>query len=364
MNAIFLHVRQGFEDDARQDLLDQTGSLPVSSTHHPVKPLSAYVLLALDKSPSLVERRNVSFDSLVFTRQLIWVVDQLELPATGDRITPIMGVITEKLLPMSGGNAFSELSIETPDTDHAKELSRFCKALTRPLEHALNKARLLPKGKGAAHLPRIHIVLLSNSKVLIGLSDVDNSSPWTTGIPRLRFPHDAPSRSTLKLEEAFLLFLGREEIKKSLKAGMTAVDLGACPGGWTYQFVKRDIKTIAVDNGSIAPSLMQTGLVTHLAEDAFKFQPLRPVDWLVCDVVEQPRKITELVLQWLTRRHCKFAIFNLKLPMKRRHEEVRSCLDHLRKTCTRDGLILKIKAKQLYHDRKEITVFAAVSLKS
>lgn len=364
MNGIFLHVRQGFEDDAQRELMDQLGPISTVQAQPRLKPSSAYVLCSLESLPDLSTRKKVPFDSLVFARQLIWIADAIDLPPTGDRVSPIMTAIVEKLLPSAESNAFSALSIETPDTDEAKELSQFCKSLTRPLENALNKARLLPKGKGAAHLPRIHVVLLSNSSVLVGLSDIENSSPWTTGIPRLKFPSDAPSRSTLKLEEAFLLFLGREQIAKLLQPGMVAVDLGACPGGWTYQFVKRNIKTIAVDNGSIAPSLMQTGLVTHLAEDAFKFRPQGLVDWLVCDVVEQPSKITDLVLHWFTRRYCKFAIFNLKLPMKRRYEEVKTCLDHLQSTCAREGLMIKLRAKQLYHDRKEVTVFAALSLKS
>lgn len=51
------------------------------------------------------------------------------------------------------------------------------------------------------------------------------------GIPRLKFPTDAPSRSTLKLEEAFFVFLTEKEREARLSHGMTAVDLGACPGG-------------------------------------------------------------------------------------------------------------------------------------
>lgn len=364
MSGVFLHVRQGFENDAYEELLDQFGSLERASKEPLFKSSEGYVFVPITAVPEANDRKKLSFESLVFTRQLIWTVAQVDVPVSGDRISPIMEIINSKLLTTCGSNAFSGLSIETPDTDHAKELSQFCKALTRPLENALNKARLLPKGKGASHLPKVHIIFLSNLHALVGLSDVENSSPWATGIPRLRLPSDAPSRSTLKLEEAFLLFLGRDLSSKLLLPGMTAVDLGACPGGWTYQLVKRNIKTIAVDNGAIDDSLMKTGLVTHLEEDAFKFRPQGSVDWLVCDVVEQPSKITQLVLSWLTRGHCKFAIFNLKLPMKRRYMEVVNCLEHLKTTCAKEGLMLKLKAKQLYHDRKEVTVFASVTLKS
>ena len=52
------------------------------------------------------------------------------------------------------------------------------------------------------------------------------------GIPRLRLP-GAPSRSAAKLEEALLYFLG-DEAERLLRGGMSAVDLGAAPGGWTW----------------------------------------------------------------------------------------------------------------------------------
>ena len=33
---------------------------------------------------------------------------------------------------------------------------------------------------------------------------------------------------------------------------MVGVDLGACPGGWTYQLVKRGLFVYAVDHGKMA----------------------------------------------------------------------------------------------------------------
>jgi 23S rRNA C2498 (ribose-2'-O)-methylase RlmM len=39
------------------------------------------------------------------------------------------------------------------------------------------------------------------------------------GIPRLKFPSDAPSRSTLKLEEAFHVFIPADEWDERLATG-------------------------------------------------------------------------------------------------------------------------------------------------
>ena len=47
------------------------------------------------------------------------------------------------------------------------------------------------------------------------------------------------------------------------------------PGGWTYQLVKRNMWVYSVDNGPMAQSLMDTGQVTWLREDGFKFRPTR-----------------------------------------------------------------------------------------
>jgi 23S rRNA (cytidine2498-2'-O)-methyltransferase len=73
---------------------------------------------------------------------------------------------------------------------------------------------------------------------------------------------------------------------------------------------------------------------------------------MVCDMVEQPRRVAELIAHWLAQGWCRQTIFNLKLPMKKRYEETQRCLDIVRQVST------KLRAKHLYHDREEITVFA------
>jgi Predicted SAM-dependent methyltransferase len=150
------------------------------------------------------------------------------------------------------------------------------------------------------------------------------------GIPRLKFPSDAPSRSTLKLEEAFHVFIPADEWDERLANGMYAVDLGACPGGWTYQLVKRNMWVASVDNGPMAQSLMDTGQVTWLREDGFRYRPNRNnISWMVCDMVEKPAKVAALMAQWLVQGWCRETIFNLKLPMKKRYEEVSNNLAYI-----------------------------------
>ena len=89
--------------------------------------------------------------------------------------------------------------------------------------------------------------------------------------------------------------------------------------------------------------------------DGFQWQPRRTLDWLVCDMVESPRKVADRMAAWFHNNWCRQAIFNLKLPMKKRWEETRICLEGFEQQTHRP---MTIRARQLYHDREEITVFA------
>jgi 23S rRNA (cytidine2498-2'-O)-methyltransferase len=59
---------------------------------------------------------------------------------------------------------------------------------------------------------------------------------------------------------------------------------------------------------------------------------------------------------WFVSGWCKNAIFNLKLPMKQRLTALDSALVGIRKRLDEEGINYRMTAKQLYHDREEITV--------
>jgi len=107
--------------------------------------------------------------------------------------------------------------------------------------------------------------------------------------------------------------------------------------------------------------VIDTGLVEHLRADGFQWQPRQPLDWMVCDMVEQPRRVAERMATWFREGWCRHAVFNLKLPMKKRWDETQLCLALLQQGA---AMPLHIRAKQLYHDREEITVFATVLSRS
>ncbi|WP_210217143.1 23S rRNA (cytidine(2498)-2'-O)-methyltransferase RlmM, partial [Klebsiella pneumoniae] len=145
--------------------------------------------------------------------------------------------------------------------------------------------------------------------------------PWALGIPRLKLLPDAPSRSALKLDEALLTLLAPEEREALVRPGMRAADLGAAPGGWTWVLTRQHVHVLSIDNGPLRQHVLDTGLVEHLRADGFHWHPEQPLDWMVCDMVEQPRRVAERMATWFREGWCRHAIFNLKLPMKKRWDE-------------------------------------------
>jgi 23S rRNA (cytidine2498-2'-O)-methyltransferase len=99
------------------------------------------------------------------------------------------------------------------------------------------------------------------------------------------------------------------------------------------------------------------GQVTWLREDGFRYRPTRNnISWMVCDMVEKPAKVAALMASWLVNGWCRETIFNLKLPMKKRYEEVSQNLAYIQEQMDAHGINVVIQARQLYHDREEVTV--------
>lgn len=296
-------------------------------------------------------RRRLDLSRLVFPRQSFQLVGDVDALPERDRLSPLLSAIAGL------GERFSTLLLETPDTNDGKEQSGFLRRFGPLLENALQAHGVL-RGD-SPHLPRLHVFLPDPRRALIGLSLASEGSAWPMGIPRLRMPREAPSRSTLKLAEAILSLLTPEEQKATLRPGLQAVDLGASPGGWTWQLVSRGLRVTAIDNGPMAPAVAATGLLEHLRVDGFTWKPRKPVEWMVCDMVEQPSRIAPLMAEWVASGRCRRSLFNLKLPMKRRHEEVERCRALIDQRMRAANLKYTLRIKHLYHDREEVTCYLA-----
>ncbi|WP_458031847.1 23S rRNA (cytidine(2498)-2'-O)-methyltransferase RlmM [Providencia stuartii] len=349
-NKIALYCRPGFEKECAAEITDKAGQKEVYGFAR-VKENSGYVIFECYQAEDADKlARELPFRELIFARQMFVVGELLKDLPPEDRVTPIVNALSQQV------ERAGDLRVEVADTNESKELMKFCRKFTVPLRNALRQEKVL-LAKENFKRPVIHVFFIASGCCYTGYSYSSNSSPFYMGIPRLKFPSDAPSRSTLKLEEAFHIFISYDEWDERLASGMNAVDLGACPGGWTYQLVKRSMMVHAVDNGPMAQSLMDTGQVRHHQVDGFKFEPnTKNITWLVCDMVEKPAKVAALITEWLLHGWCRETIFNLKLPMKKRYEEVSHILEKMRTQLAENGINVRIQAKQLYHDREEITV--------
>lgn len=344
LDGLLCWCRPGFEPELAAELAERSGALGMAGYARTER--QSGVLLWLGEDGAALDQA-LPFRELIFARQKLRLLAELCALDPRDRITPMLAAL-------QGRGVFGEVWVEHPDSEAGRPLAAlarsFANALRRPLrEHGM----LTPHDDET--LPRLHVCFLDGAQAWLASSRPGDSSPRPLGVPRLRSHADAPSRSALKLEEALFTLLDADERAQLLRPGMRAADLGAAPGGWSWILSRHGMQVSAIDNGPMADSAMASGLITHQRADGFSWQPAKSLDWMVCDMVEQPRRVATRMGEWFANGWCRQAIFNLKLPMKKRWLETTLCLDVLQQ---RAGRALTIRARQLYHDREEITVFA------
>ena len=354
--ALLAHCRAGFETECARDLalLGDAAGLPVEPA---VAADRAYVVARLRMPASVAPSRwtcALRARPPIFARTVACgtgphaIAGASNASARPDRITPLV----EAAASLREAAPFSDVWLEYPDTNEGKQLSSLARSLHARLAGALRDARLLQPGSPSG--PRLHVLLEDGATAWLAVSDPAWGPAWPMGIARLHLPRAAPSRSTLKLAEAFATFFGERE-RDALRPGMRAVDLGAAPGGWTWQLVQRGLRVTAVDNGLLKGAVAQDPLVTHVRADGLRYRPRRPVDWVTCDIVESPSRIATLMGMWIAEGLARCAVFNLKLPMKKRYDEVQRCRDVILTAVARAQVQASLRLRQLYHDREEVT---------
>jgi 23S rRNA (cytidine2498-2'-O)-methyltransferase len=192
------------------------------------------------------------------------------------------------------------------------------------------------------------VALVAADRALVGVmtaSDAPTLAPG--GRSRVHNPKHAPSRAGRKLVEA-LEWIGRVP-----EAGEVCVDLGAAPGGWSVVLLEHRARVIAVDPAELAPEVRKMKGLVHVKESAFDFVPTEPVDWLFCDMAWRPLEVAQLLAKWGRRKLATTLVSNVKLPMKSRVDFVRRVVDVVAAGGWKD-----VRARQLYHDREEVTLTA------
>ncbi|EMP55698.1 23S rRNA C2498 ribose 2'-O-ribose methyltransferase [Marinobacter santoriniensis NKSG1] len=352
MEQILAFCRPGFEAEAGQELVDSAMSAGLYGYFQPERDrgLVRFYLTGPEQAETMLER--VSIDTLVFVRDWLIVLETLGLPGE-DRVGAVIDALKTHA---SFKPRCARVEVRLLENNTDRDLGNFARKWVAPLSRGLRGAGLIGESDSEASA-RLEIVLPDFDNAIICFSLTANRARYAGGIVRLRLPASAPSRSALKLEEAWKVFLPPERELDYLGGGKKAADLGAAPGGWTWQLVRQGMSVYAVDNGPMNADLMATGQVEHVRADGYSWRPHRGIDWMVCDIVDQPRKTAHLVVDWVGSGLCRYTVFNLKLPMKKRYEEWLICRDILDEGLRAAGIGYRLQARHLYHDREEITCF-------
>ncbi len=322
------HCRSGYEETLASEAVAAARAAGIHG-YCKAHPRSAFVIFEAP-ADTLPEPPR-----LIFSRSGIRLVAEARDLPEGQRAQALAAALPAGL---AGGEPW----LEHADSDAGRPLARFCRRFAGAAQRALEAHGVLEQRHGQ----RLHLFFHDSSHCLAGVS---RGALWRNGIPRLRMPRQAPSRSVMKLEEALHRLIPEDERPRP---GESAVDLGAAPGGWTWLMRQRGAKVCAVDNGPLAPELVDDPGVEHQRVDAFRFQPDHPVDWVLCDVVDRPQGIARLIQQWLVSGLAGATVFNLKLPMRRPLDTVQRTVRDLRDAG------MRVSAGQLYHDREEVTLYA------
>ena len=139
------------------------------------------------------------------------------------------------------------------------------------------------------------------------------SSPYPDGLALFEEDREsAPSRAYLKLWETFTL------TGVYPKPGELCLDLGSCPGGWTWVLATLGARTFSVDKAPLDPRIAAMPLVDHCLGSGFGLDPRtagspeHPVDWVFSDMACYPERLLELIQRWLTAGAARNFVCTLK----------------------------------------------------
>jgi 23S rRNA (cytidine2498-2'-O)-methyltransferase len=200
------------------------------------------------------------------------------------------------------------------------------------------------------------VVVSPGEPTLLGLHrQAKGRCPMPGGYVPIALPEAAPSRAYLKIEEAI------EAFALPVRAGDTALEIGAAPGGAAYALFRRGVNVIAVDPAAMAPALLASAgpsgaRVTHLSipvGELRREQLPRRVDWLLFDVHLAPQvalRAARRVGSWI-RPTLAGAVLTIKLNDWRFADQIDGFLAQAREL----GLV-DPRAKQLRSHRQELAI--------
>ena len=172
----------------------------------------------------------------------------------------------------------------------------------------------------------------------------ETSSPFALG--EMDFLEDKempPSRAYLKLWEFFTVY-APEAIQ-----GGTSIDVGSCPGGWTWVLRNLEFdKIISVDKAPLEKRIMDLGRIDFKQESAFGLDPkdFGEIDWFCSDIICYPERLLNLVKRFLESGKVKNFVCTIKYQADVDWDETFKFLE-----------IPNSRIVHLHHNKHEVTWF-------
>ncbi|BET69273.1 hypothetical protein ASA1KI_41910 [Opitutales bacterium ASA1] len=278
---------------------------------------------------------------------------QQPIEVEGGSVNALAAGVAEGFLESARGERFESAWPLVVDTAVGLDgLGRRASAVESALRELLRKRMARVARLATGDLPRCGTV----RGLFLYFTDFGRVSvarqAWLGGQRRMADDPLAPSRSFLKVEEAYGV-LGRAPA-----AGETVVDLGAAPGGWSYSAARLGATVLAIDNGPLKGGALGHASIEHRREDAFRFRPDADVwyDWLFCDLVEDPHHVLRSIVEpWLRGGWCRRFVVNLKFG----RADAVGLLEETRRRLA--PLCRELRARHLFHDREEFTVVGEIA---
>lgn len=172
----------------------------------------------------------------------------------------------------------------------------------------------------------------------------ETSSPFALG--EMNFQEDKvmpPSRAYLKLWEFFTVYA------PEAKTSGTAIDVGSCPGGWTWVLRTMDFdKVISVDKAPIEKRIMDLGSIEFRGESAFGLDPqnFEQIEWFCSDIICYPERLLNLVKRFMDAGKVRNFVCTIKYQAETDWEKTLKFLE-----------IPGSRIVHLHHNKHEVTWF-------
>lgn len=167
------------------------------------------------------------------------------------------------------------------------------------------------------------------------------ASPFRHGEVRFVEDHERPpSRAYLKLWEVFT------RLGVMPGPGDRCLDLGACPGGWTWVLAELGAHVISVDKAPLDERVARRPDVEVRQESAFGLDPaaVGEVDWLFSDIICYPARLLALVRRWMASGRARRFVCTVKFQGSTDHATTREL-----------AAIPGAQLVHLFHNRHELT---------